>query len=606
MEAENKIAIPLLPERTCDIVMKGGITSGIVYPKAVCELAKEYRFVNIGGTSAGAIAASITAAAEYNRTNNGSLNGFKILQSLPEILGEEINDNTRLFSLFQPNKSTKKIFNLLIRVLFRRKVSGKIIAAATTIIKEFPILMILSLIPGAVVIYLTLQNTHNLVLLLAGLISGILLLIFTFIFFIIARVLPLFIKTLSKNSFGLTTGYLKNGGDEKSKPLTEWLSDIIDKAAGLDDGTPLTFGHLSEIKDGKKIELKMVTTNLTWGRPLTHPFSDSNSDNLFYYDEEELKEFFPDKIIKWMRDHSGGMKDGKLIFPDSQYLPVVVAARMSLSFPILISAVPLYAVDYTLKEASGQDLPLEKCLFSDGGICSNFPVHFFDSPLPRRPTFALNLNPFHPRFPQSDDESKNVHMVKNNGAGRAEYWTRINHSIAKFFGSILDTMQNWSDNTQARVPGYRDRIAHIHLNKLEGGMNLNMDPIIINKLSERGRFAGKLIASRFAGGDDVLMNWNNHRWVRFRTSLSLLEEYIEGMERAFKIPTSKIEKGYPELYERDDKASPNSYRFTLTQKEKAIVCIKSLRELIKEFEERETFCNGTPNPIPELRIKPKV
>lgn len=50
--------------RNCDIVMKGGITSGIVYPRAVSELAKSFHFKNIGGTSAGAIAAAATAAAE--------------------------------------------------------------------------------------------------------------------------------------------------------------------------------------------------------------------------------------------------------------------------------------------------------------------------------------------------------------------------------------------------------------------------------------------------------------------------------------------------------------------------------------------------------------
>jgi hypothetical protein len=43
--------------KKCDLVMKGGITSGIVYPGAVLELSKEYEFANIGGTSAGAIAA---------------------------------------------------------------------------------------------------------------------------------------------------------------------------------------------------------------------------------------------------------------------------------------------------------------------------------------------------------------------------------------------------------------------------------------------------------------------------------------------------------------------------------------------------------------------
>src|SRR5467141_4181901 len=50
------------PEKNCDLVMKGGVTSGVVYPKAIFELSKEYRFSSIGGTSAGAIAAVATAA----------------------------------------------------------------------------------------------------------------------------------------------------------------------------------------------------------------------------------------------------------------------------------------------------------------------------------------------------------------------------------------------------------------------------------------------------------------------------------------------------------------------------------------------------------------
>jgi hypothetical protein len=45
------------PERLCDLIMKGGITSGIIYPAAVCELASTFHFKNICGTSAGAIAA---------------------------------------------------------------------------------------------------------------------------------------------------------------------------------------------------------------------------------------------------------------------------------------------------------------------------------------------------------------------------------------------------------------------------------------------------------------------------------------------------------------------------------------------------------------------
>ncbi len=41
----------------CDLVMKGGITSGVIYPRLVAKLSKTYNFRSIGGTSAGAIAA---------------------------------------------------------------------------------------------------------------------------------------------------------------------------------------------------------------------------------------------------------------------------------------------------------------------------------------------------------------------------------------------------------------------------------------------------------------------------------------------------------------------------------------------------------------------
>lgn len=55
-------AIPGGSLKKCDIVMKGGITSGIVYPGLICKLAERYQFKSIGGTSAGAIAAALTAA----------------------------------------------------------------------------------------------------------------------------------------------------------------------------------------------------------------------------------------------------------------------------------------------------------------------------------------------------------------------------------------------------------------------------------------------------------------------------------------------------------------------------------------------------------------
>ena len=51
----------------CDLVMRGGIADGVAYPAAVVELATQYRFARIGGTSAGAFAAAGVAAAELGR-----------------------------------------------------------------------------------------------------------------------------------------------------------------------------------------------------------------------------------------------------------------------------------------------------------------------------------------------------------------------------------------------------------------------------------------------------------------------------------------------------------------------------------------------------------
>src|SRR3954454_12620811 len=105
-------------------------------------------------------------------------------------------------------------------------------------------------------------------------------------------------------------------------------------------------------------------------------------------------------------------------FPGRADLPIIVGVRMSLSFPGLIAAVPLQAVDYSRPankdvveaqqrwrdehpHATPEDgaeatpgLTYQANWFSDGGICANLPLQFFDSALPRRPTFAINLAPF--------------------------------------------------------------------------------------------------------------------------------------------------------------------------------------------------------------------
>src|SRR5258705_11773264 len=76
------------PEKICDIVLKGGITSGVVYPLALVSLAEKYRFSNIGGTSAGAMAAVAASPAEDGR--HISKSGFDAVAWSPDWQGPKL------------------------------------------------------------------------------------------------------------------------------------------------------------------------------------------------------------------------------------------------------------------------------------------------------------------------------------------------------------------------------------------------------------------------------------------------------------------------------------------------------------------------------------
>src|SRR3954469_19373015 len=107
------------PAKQCDLVMKGGITSGVVYPAAVLKLAPTYRFRSIGGTSAGAIAAALTAAAEFGRETGG----FEKLDQLRTQIGSQ-GFLLRIFDVAGP---TRPLLRTLIAILHKgQSAPGKI------------------------------------------------------------------------------------------------------------------------------------------------------------------------------------------------------------------------------------------------------------------------------------------------------------------------------------------------------------------------------------------------------------------------------------------------------------------------------------------------
>ena len=101
------------PHLECDIVMAGGVTSGIVYPGAVVEIAKDYRFRSIGGTSVGAIAAAVTAAAEFGRSSGKRPDAFDAVAMLhSELAVEEKDGRTRLLHLFTAQPQTRPLLSM--------------------------------------------------------------------------------------------------------------------------------------------------------------------------------------------------------------------------------------------------------------------------------------------------------------------------------------------------------------------------------------------------------------------------------------------------------------------------------------------------------------
>jgi hypothetical protein len=379
------------------------------------------------------------------------------------------------------------------------------------------------------------------------------------------------LRALRGNGFGLTNGHTT---DRKGSvlPLTDWMVTAIDETAGLLDG-PLTFGQLwgpeavqaydrlwarqqAEVRvtscDWRafqpEVDLKVMTTNLTLRKPYEFPFSSEE----YMYCPRCWEAYFPELVMEHLdrtapepvAERTVGAKrsqrvsltcpshPGQLVrpLPPAPDVPVVVAARLSLSFPGLISAVPLLCIDYSRAPGSRN---LVTCWFSDGGIASNFPIHFFDSPWPRRPTFGLNLDKQHRDYPEQ--------MVWRPQETHSGVFPRSHEptSMFGFLSAVMRTMQNWVDASQMTMPGFRDRVTELRTGEGEGGLNLRMTEDLITTLAERGSEA----ALEFADFD-----LPSHQWVRYRATMNALSENLDAMRSRW--PTLGEEEGYEHLIKR--------------------------------------------------------
>ncbi|MEV0682018.1 patatin [Actinosynnema sp. NPDC050436] len=570
--------------RYCDVTMRGGTTSGVVYPWAVVELARHYRFRSLGGASAGAIAAAFTAAAEKGRERGG-------FERLAETVGWFAAPGWRMAQLFQPSEATRKLYRIVAASMQSRDTTGR---SATTCL----VLALLGAIGFRARVGLALAVLLWLVgptawFLAAGwggtptwVLVGVVVVVAVAVPAVLVRVRPrrrsatsgwsawvrragtalllvvplvpipfamswsaadlasLAVAVLwwvvlgfaltsavavtyllgakrfldrmaQKVHFGLVPGtgsFRANFWDRRCgvprstgvPPIADWFSAKLDELSGVTD---LRFSHLTS-------NLVLMTTDLSEGRPYRLPFSEPAA--AWLYCVPCLEHVLPQRVVRAV----GGSATGHRcpLHPDEALhdlpadLPVALAVRMSMPLPGLIAAVPLCRAE-----------PEPRLhWFSDGGITSNFPIHFFDVLLPRWPTFGLTLGP----FPEPD--APPVWLPEQDAGTSGRPWADLG-GVGRFAASILNTMMDWRDTMQSALPGYRGRIAHVRLADHEGGTNLFMRPETIVALAERGRAAGELLRTRFTADDGAATD--RYRWIRVRLAMREYQQLGEQARR---------------------------------------------------------------------------
>jgi hypothetical protein len=563
----------------CDLVLKGGITSGVVYPPAIVELARDHRFHNIGGASAGAIGAVAAAAAEYGRQAGGG--GFEGLATIPSDLAvkDPSSGQTTLQRLFVPQPETREYFDLFWQ---QRKLKGRAVkrirALLPSLFRHSPWLPPSNAaklgafgLPVAAVIWLALDPSPGTIgfTVLAVLVGAAV--------YVVSRAVAGASnmandaqKAVADNMHGLCNG--RSVGDQIG--LTDWLHERIEGLAGdvrhspdagqAESPPPLTYGDLKK----HDIGLVTLTTNLSQNSSETFPFSDAT----WAFKPADMYVLFPRPVAAYLeqrgtvatqtsdqRDKLEG--EGLLKLPRADELPILFGARVSLSFPVVISAVPLWRLT-PVQSGNSWVTEYHEVWLSDGGICSNMPVHLFDRALPSRPTYGINLGsgataPAE-KFDSDAEESayarSNVWRPIRAGSGALAPIVGIS-STTQLLGEVLTTMQNWSDNSMTRALGVRDRICTVRLRGDEGGMNLDMPSETIIGLAPRGRAAGESLGWMVRGtipdgvdpeidDDEAVTQWTRHRWTRLRSTACGTGQYVADVRSGW--VTSAVPQHGPE------------------------------------------------------------
>lgn len=564
--------------RECDLVLEGGIAGGVVYPRAVLEIARSHRLRNVGGASAGAIAVALAAAAEYGRARGltGPGQGYPGLAAVDADLARP----GVLRGLFEPRPDARPLVDFVVK-LFAEKaardddapdgVGAHRLSAdddlGTRWTKKLrrarPWLRALRhferghavggltgggvglLLAAPLVAWTAGQGTPlgyaasalcGLSFFMGGAFLG-------SVLGAVDEALTLVDVNLQPGQhFGLCPG-VGPGGAARPTALFDWLHHHVQRIAGRGPAdAPLTFDDLANLPERRAIQARMVTTNLNAQRAHRVPFEDGE---VFVYRRAELQAILPEAVFRALEAASHTAPPGVARrlpasgefgwFPGDGRMPVVVGVRLSMSFPLVFAAVRLYMVRSEATAGGAADtrplMPeadLVECWFSDGGICNNFPLQFFDAWFPERPTFGINLSD----TPIAGSALRDLNrgeapedFVDHRGLDdeRRDDWAPHElRGAGDFLSALVETLLAHRDNALTRLASYRERVATVRLNAGEGALNIDMPPQTIDALAERGRVA----AARLKG-----LAFERHQWVRLRMLLGALENEVLRMQQ---------------------------------------------------------------------------
>lgn len=662
-------------DRYCDLILTGGVTSAIAYPAAIFALATTYRFNSIGGSSSGAGSAALAAAAEFRR-RHGSSDGFRILLERTSEVADEADGRTKLAWLFQPEPRNERLFNALVPGIAQPDNKKMRVAEGLLDAYAFPIFGAI-VVASALVAWLSNYWGPQGVIAYAcaSLIAAVVAAGFAFWGDVACIV---------ESDYGMCNGMARLP-DVKHPTLTEWLHELIQEIAGRSGGPPLTFADLASapgaardtlgnfsIPKNKSIGLQMFTANVTHARPYVLPQGEDEAP--LYFRPSEMRRLFPEAVVNHMKDHSKQhIGEEKIIEPKRRaapwflpwrktvartleaddaplwllpkdQLPIIVACRMSVSFPVLFTAVPLWVLD---DQDKGKPKVFRRCLFSDGSLCSNFPIHFFDSVLPAWPTFGISLydlpaNKDKPasddkpavRFPRTlqnkplEDRDDKITLPHDHRGGMYDRWNDFEDRrttgdrLFGFVGALFSTTKDWNDATLARLPGVRDRVARVGLDVGIGGLNIRMNSKQIRILAKCGGKAARKLLDRFAKPSAIggtADGWNEHRWVRFNLLRECLAEILEGFswsaaQTRYAKPLHEHIRGAIDeapLKEPDDKAADggkayDSPKLLAAQAAELDALLAVLMQAERALTASTVKRSYKPYPRPALRIRPPL